>query len=548
MPRKRYSENQDIWLAWKKHTTQTLANDRLDDSVSFKSVFRHIAEQRAIVAYRLNHGKDSDRTNWFGKERTTKTSYELILRDPTKEQLFSSQCEAIFSRADAIFAAGNTDHTKVFDNYMIGNMIYPTHEDRVLGNSDVLEKDLISRDLNITRCVYQAAPPRDFAPNLFRPVTKRSDKTDSPITFQLFISRSTDDRTDDKLVMIYGLQMLEKPEEVYQEADILFQNAMAWKPEDGADALLLRLGHLAHHLILNLPVERGNASITEILVESICLQKGFEFKFNRGDQGLAWDFEAMLTPDQEEYAKLFVRNGLLNKLTAHAIDTVREDTQSTDLLDDLKEQADANFREINADRLEMFQEDYGQEAVAALMRLPFLARDKILSSDADALRYNELSTQRDLLNCSYADLIDLGPEKLRALTALCRNYFNSNNLVEKFGITIQQLAQASINNINYIINNQMCLTMLEKDLSTLENKGEVFLMYMPKLDSENLFNLLRAVGSNTELAKTLTSQDIIAIIDILPEFDCKGIDAKKLLSALKSNIASPKSSLPGGPS
>lgn len=69
------------------------------------------------------------------------------------------------------------------------------------------------------------------------------------------------------------------------------------------------LAYLLSHLLLT---KHGNVGITEWILRGIAFKNGIELGHFNHDEGISWDFKAILTPNLDEYVKWFYEKAFRN--------------------------------------------------------------------------------------------------------------------------------------------------------------------------------------------------------------------------------------------
>jgi len=88
----------------------------------------------------------------------------------------------------------------------------------------------------------------------------------------------------------------------------LFSSVMEWEPSDGLDDFKLRAAKLAHFTCHRLPIERGTAATTELMIKAIANSKGISLGEVGQMDDIGWAWKALVTPDTDAYAEWFKDN------------------------------------------------------------------------------------------------------------------------------------------------------------------------------------------------------------------------------------------------
>lgn len=255
--------------------------------------YTFLADKRAHIARELEHGKDSNRTGWYGHFRKeTFESLEKIYA--TNETVWAYQKDKIFEIVQDLIQKASFENQKEieFKNWKI-------HKRQKMAKKIFDEGEFDPNEIVTEYKIQILSTQPAFDEQNINYTSKLS-------TITLYDFNQT--KANNIIVIEYtSLNKHQLPGD-YLLADQYFNACRNWKQEDGIEIFLMNAGCLCHLLAHLLPVMLGNAAITEWMVRALAENKGIELGPFNYKEGISWDIKALLTPDREEYAAWYAKN------------------------------------------------------------------------------------------------------------------------------------------------------------------------------------------------------------------------------------------------
>lgn len=265
----KFSKNQDLWQNYVQ-TTTTHISSNMSKFRSFSEVYSYIASQRQLIAQKLEHGKDRGITNQFGRFRTEVNEIYETVKFNLEDGPWSKQ--APYIRKKVMKSIDSTtlkplNYRKVIaDKAVTHEMDIPSH---LLLKGDIKSSATLSH-------ITMTQGPEPVLKLRYTPLKRPTALGD------------------------------------YMIANRYYDHLVNWNKHEGEQDFLLTAGRLAHHLAHIILVQRGNASIAEIIILSLAKYHKIKLgEINRSNH-LSWDWKALLSSDVEKYSEWFAKHAFTN--------------------------------------------------------------------------------------------------------------------------------------------------------------------------------------------------------------------------------------------
>lgn len=282
-------DNQKRWLSTSENTIQEFI-DKLPSFNGFHDAFSFLADKRHHIAADLKQRNEEGLTDCYGTFRR----------------------EGEHSRQS--ISAGDGEHFWRWQKNRIFELTY-----KIV--NDVREKKDINKDIfenNNIICLTEkiSVDNRDAdyysisikSPFIAADINNQQDNILSVI--ELF------DFNQEKkfnLIRIEYTPIYERRMKIYN--DILnqyYESLLHWNKEKGPYEFFKNSANLAYLLSHLKLVKQGNVGIAEWLIRALAFKNHMMLgRFNH-EEGISWDFKAILTPDKEEFVKWFYDKAFLN--------------------------------------------------------------------------------------------------------------------------------------------------------------------------------------------------------------------------------------------
>lgn len=288
-----YSDRQDEWQAFSKSLISAYALRMKKGKVTFGDVYRDATQQRAKIARQLQHGKEEGVTRRFGHFREPgERVAEFFFQSDTRKQPWAQVKAKVFELMNGLLDMHLKDAKQ--GDYRLQD--HPIFEGRVTLFED--------NDFNMYELSLKSSDPR----------TQIDGKDISTTLNKLIyiVDKVNPDKTS--LDIEYAPYFPELLDGDLLLADEYFQAALACQTDtkEGGQQFLQSSGKLMHLMAQLLPVQRGNAGICEWILRAMAESKGLALGPFNHEEGISWDFKALLSPAREDYAAWFSDKAFLN--------------------------------------------------------------------------------------------------------------------------------------------------------------------------------------------------------------------------------------------
>lgn len=284
------SYSEETQLHWKQKSEEAIRGflKNLPEFNSFLDAYAYLADKRHEYATELKQKSDEGRTEYYGSFRNEGDHSRRSITFGDGEQFWKWQKNKIFELTQQLLApldaAGVTNHSGHFENELISGI-----KERV----EVEDKPATYYSATIK------FPKQDFA-------CEDVIHSDNLAHIELY------DFDANKKFNLIRIEYVPVDNRYiagnYQIANHFYQALFAWKSTDGLNAFLENAAKLAYLIAHLMPVKEGNAAITEWMLRGIAFYKGIKLGHFNHDEGISWDFKALLTPNVKDYVEWFTHH------------------------------------------------------------------------------------------------------------------------------------------------------------------------------------------------------------------------------------------------
>lgn len=305
-------------------TSTPIEESKSSSLQNFEEAYYFLARERQRIAEELGQGEKKGRTHEYGRLRMEEgQSYEGFFEADT-EQPWLGMKNQIYTLTNRLIAdiEKKQGGDLVLDKY--------SYEDKKAYYTcrKTLEKNERGNYVNYTMHVLSPHP------------TQKVDGQNHSTYLSTIMKIEYLDPANFKS---NNIQMIYTPINKYNIrgdfnlANRYYQELINLKVENDEDKMkifLIKAGRLAHLLAHLLPVCLGNAGITEWMIRGLAHHNGIRLGPFNYEEGISWDFKAILTPHREEYAqwyfeKAFLNNQLLTKEEAQEKFSFKKEPEKT---------------------------------------------------------------------------------------------------------------------------------------------------------------------------------------------------------------------------
>lgn len=285
-----YSEkNQDLWIKKSEQTIQEFI-DKLNLFEDFHSAYRFLAEKRHQIAVELKHRNDEGRMNYYGTFRQEGDHFRQMISAGDSEQYWKWQKNKVFELTYKLVAP-----TKETNKHQHSSATYEDEYIKCL-------QELVSVDNEQAKYFYIL---------IKSPFIKENNNGELNILSTIELYEFYDEKLNSIRIEYTPINAYNQ-ENYYKIADYYYQNLINFKMKDGVQDFFASAGNLAYLLSHLLLTKQGNAGITEWILRGLAFKHGIELGYFNHDEGISWDFKAILTPNRDEYVKWFYEKAFLN--------------------------------------------------------------------------------------------------------------------------------------------------------------------------------------------------------------------------------------------
>lgn len=281
----RYADGQEVWLQFSTGVINELSSKFSDirskkSTLHFGDILTQLGQKRREIAQQLKHGEDDRRLHYGELRGEHFLSYEVFFENKS-DSVWARMAPQVFATVDEMATKIGTHGDKEED----GGILYMSEDESWGGVKSGDETDI----------------------HISAPESSQEHYSKSLANIQLFDQTETEPRAirityanvnrynqrgDFAIATEYLLSMLETT-----DGDI--------------ESFLDHAGKFCHLMANILPFKLGTAGITEWIIRAAAHSKGINLGPFNLDEGLSWDFKALLTPNRDVYAKWFVQNAFI---------------------------------------------------------------------------------------------------------------------------------------------------------------------------------------------------------------------------------------------
>jgi hypothetical protein len=330
----RYREGQEQWQSFVTKSVQQISQGLNNQQFEyFHEVFAELAKGRASIAKDIGQQPKDKRKNQFGLfPSENRRSFEQIARRGESDwSAWKNQAPAITAHIEAIVAALGRGES--ISGISVKRLDTHDPDERELdrlfeteGTDEVWIFEFKSPKLDRSAIdipdIYSAADHVcDNIRGRSMNVPESTDAVRHGHRLALFKVAMKEGKVNG-LLLEYPSHNAYLSLGDYLIADQLFKDLNKWTPEDGLEEFKRRAAKLAHFTCHHLFIERGTASVAEIMLQGIAQSKGIDLGNVGQREDIGWAWKALVTPDADQYATWFQSNAYMNAkvLTATAQD------------------------------------------------------------------------------------------------------------------------------------------------------------------------------------------------------------------------------------